>query len=133
MVKSVDCHSALHMTVSPLRRIRLVRSAAHACMALCLALCLAPAGAQDAAYAVEILGAGNLTSLLEENLEIRRHRNTGDLGQGELQRLVNITPQQIRDLLATEGYFSPAIEAALVNEDGRPVARFRVDPGQPTR
>lgn len=98
-----------------------------------------PSHAQDksrdsAKYQVEITGVADpLASLLKKHLEIFRHQESPDLNQEELQRLVSITPQQIRDLLATEGYFSAAIEPVLVTEGERPVARFHVVPGEPTR
>lgn len=98
-----------------------------------------PSHAQDknsasAKYQVEITGVADpLASLLKEHLEIFRHQESPDLNQEELQRLVNITPQQIRDLLATEGYFSAAIESTLMVQGERPVARFHVAPGEPTR
>lgn len=99
---------------------------------LLLACGLSAAAESARRYSVEISGAGALASLLNEQLEIRRHENDPDLGTEELQRLVDITPQQIRELLATEGYFSPAIQAALATEGGIPVARFTVDLGEPT-
>lgn len=82
-------------------------------------------------YAVEISGAGALTPLLNEHLEIRRHAKDAGLSVEELRRLAGITPQQIRELLATEGYFSPAIEYAVAQEAGRWIARFDVVPGAP--
>jgi translocation and assembly module TamA len=84
-------------------------------------------------YVVEIIGAGSLTALLDQHLEIRRHEADPDLSPQELQRLVDITPQQIRDLLATEGYFSPKVEHELIVTPERRIARFRVDAGEPTR
>jgi translocation and assembly module TamA len=83
-------------------------------------------------YTVDITGARDLASLLEEHLEIRRHQTDAGLSREELQRLVDITPQQIRELLATEGYFSPVIESSLTHGD-RPVARFNIQPGEATR
>ncbi|RJG07952.1 outer membrane protein assembly factor [Noviherbaspirillum cavernae] len=84
-------------------------------------------------YTVEIVGAESLSELLDEHLEIRRHRDDADLSEQELRRLVDITPQQIRELLATEGYFSPVVEEELDMTGSRPVARFRVQQGEPTR
>jgi translocation and assembly module TamA len=82
-------------------------------------------------YTVAIDGAGDLTTLLTEHLTIQR-RAVDEIRIEELQRLVEVTPQNIRDLLATEGYFSPVIESALEQQDGRWVARFAVTPGPPT-
>jgi translocation and assembly module TamA len=99
---------------------------------LLLASVLAAAAESARKYSVEIVGAGALGPLLDQHLEIRRHETDPDLTPEELQRLVDITPQQIRDLLATEGYFSPAIEAALATDGGLPVARFTIRLGEPT-
>lgn len=82
-------------------------------------------------YSVEINGAGPLTPLLSEYLEISRHTDTS-IDTEELQRLVGIAPRQIRDLLATEGYFSPVVEHTLTQQNGRWVARFTLDIGAPT-
>ncbi|MEN3290792.1 MAG: translocation and assembly module TamA [Burkholderiales bacterium] len=105
------------------------------CIALILALLLTmtlSVHAQAARkYAVELTGAGTLAPLLNEHLEIRRHENDPEVTPEELRRLVEITPQQIRQLLATEGYFSPAIEASLLEEGGVPVARFNIRLGEP--
>jgi len=85
------------------------------------------------AYTVEIEGAGNLTPFLREHLEIQHQHNNPEVGSEELQRLVGLTPQQIHDLLATQGYFSPVVESELVPQDNDFVARFTVQPGPPTR
>jgi translocation and assembly module TamA len=85
------------------------------------------------AYTVEILGAGSLSGMLEEHLEIWRHRKDTELSEQEFRRLAEITPKQIRDLLATEGYFSPAVEQELAQEGNLLIARFRIEPGEPTR
>lgn len=84
-------------------------------------------------YIVEINGAGNLTRLLDEHLEIRRRQTDPDLPVEQVQRLADVTPQQIRELLATEGYFSPAIDVALDRQSTPWVVRFDVNPGVPTR
>jgi translocation and assembly module TamA len=82
-------------------------------------------------YAVEINGGGKLKPLLTQHLDIQRHTKN-EIRLEELQRLVEITPEKIRELLATEGYFSPEISHTLEQRDGRWVARFDVEPGPPT-
>jgi translocation and assembly module TamA len=83
-------------------------------------------------YTVEINGVGKLKPLLTEHLPIQRYADD-EMRLEELQRLVENTPQKIRELLATEGYFSPTIERTLEQQGGRWVARFDVTPGPPTR
>ncbi|HJU71755.1 MAG TPA: autotransporter assembly complex family protein [Paucimonas sp.] len=95
-----------------------------------------PAHAQGqqsiAGYAVEINGAGELTALLNDYLDIARHATDAAMSRAELQRLAGSAPQQIRELLATEGYFSPAVRHALQQENGRWIARFDITPGPVT-
>ncbi|RJF98501.1 autotransporter assembly complex protein TamA [Noviherbaspirillum saxi] len=86
-----------------------------------------------ARYVVEINGAGRFRELLEEHLELRRHRSDPELSDDGLERLVNISPEQVRALLATEGYFSPEVQVELDRRMTPPVARLQVDPGLPTR
>jgi translocation and assembly module TamA len=78
-------------------------------------------------YSVEIVGAGQLESLLKENLTISRHAEDTDTALEELERLIAITPQQIKDLLATEGYFSPRVSGNLDRNGEKITARFEVE------
>ena len=89
--------------------------------------------AQNASgYAVQINGAGRLAPMLNAFLEISLHAQDRDVTTDELQRLAAAAPQQIRELMGTEGYFSPVIKQDLLTEGGRTVARFEIDPGPPT-
>jgi translocation and assembly module TamA len=104
-------------------------------LALLALLFTVPAHAQDAAphsYRVEIIGAGSLASLLNEHLEITRRQSAGNLSEEEIQRLVGIAPNQIRELLATEGYFSPTVTHELDQQSSPWVARFTITLGPPT-
>jgi translocation and assembly module TamA len=106
------------------------------CLALLLVVSqplLAQTQAASSAYAVEIAGAGEFAPLLNDFLEIKRHQNDPDMTPEEFQRLAGSAQRQIRDLLATEGYFSPTVEYGLQRDGARLVARFNVDPGLPTR
>lgn len=77
-------------------------------------------------YRVEIEGAGGLTPFLTDNLELSKRRSQS-LKEDEVERLIAIAPNQIRSLLATEGYFSARVTHE-VERDGSPwVARFRVE------
>ena len=101
--------------------------------ALWLSASTMPAFAQTSSgYSVEIDAPRVLAKLLDANLDIVRHKSDNDLEAGELERLVAITPQQIRDLLATEGYFSPTVKPELTREGRRATMKFIVDPGEPT-
>ena len=96
---------------------------------------LHPAQAQEAAgqrYTVQIEGAGSLTSLLTDNLELVRRASDTKLQGDEVQRLVAAAPNQIRSLLATAGYFSPTVTHELDRQTTPWVARFHVTPGPAT-
>ncbi|WP_176442426.1 autotransporter assembly complex protein TamA [Noviherbaspirillum humi] len=109
------------------------RMALRCLLSLAACLPLTAMAESDNRFDVQIEGAGDYRKLLEDYLEIRRHQTDDALSEEELQRLVNITPAQIRELLATEGFFSPTIRHELLRDGGRPVARFIVEPGEPTR
>lgn len=83
-------------------------------------------------YAVDISGAGGLASLLKDNLEISRRQSATDLSEDEVQRLVGIAPNQIRSLLATEGYFSPTVTHELDKQTTPWTARYTISLGQQT-
>ncbi len=97
--------------------------------------------AQTSRFAVEILGSSTLTPLLEKHLPIVRAASDAGLNEEAWQVLVQHSPQQIRDLLSTEGYFSPAIrteertekETDQETENQQYLVRFFIDPGEPVR
>lgn len=89
--------------------------------------------ASSSIFTVEIRGAGALTTMLTEHLDIARRQSDANLSADEIQRLVAITPEQMRALLATEGYFAPSIRHRL-DQDASPwIARFEVELGEPVR
>jgi translocation and assembly module TamA len=92
-----------------------------------------PACAQETRqYTVEITGAGEQRELLNEHLDITRQSGT-PMPPEQIDRLVAATPEQIRELLATEGYFSPVIHTTVDNTAIPWNVRFEVDPGPRTR
>jgi len=46
-------------------------------------------------------------SYLKDNLDLYRWRGNERMNEGQLQRLVSLAPAQIRELLITEGFYSP--------------------------
>ncbi len=92
----------------------------------------APAYAQGVNYTVRIEAPRPLDQLLEDNLDLVRWRGNPRLDRDQLQRLVKNTPDQVRALVATEGYYSPKVTAGLDSAAGpNPVAVVMVDPGPP--
>jgi translocation and assembly module TamA len=82
-------------------------------------------------YDVRIEAPRALRELLDNNLDLMRWRGNASVDLDQLQRLVRITPDQVKTLVATEGYYSPRVTARLDTSGTTPVARVDVDPGQP--
>lgn len=86
---------------------------------------------QPLTYTVRIDAPGPLEELLQDNLDLVRWRGNPRLDRDQLQRLIKNTPDQVRTLVATEGYYSPTVTAGLDAARGVPEARVTVAPGQP--
>ena len=110
--------------------------------------CAAPARAQDGSTAeppastpasaaqagmplrLEILAPAPLDAFLLRHAELQRYSELADLGRAELERLLLTAPADLRQLLATQGYFSPRVDVRLVENAGVPrTVRITVDPG----
>lgn len=89
----------------------------------------APSRAVD--YDVRIEAPRDLRELIEGNIDLMRWRGNPRVDMEQLQRLVRVTPEQIRTLVATEGYYSPQVSSTLDTSGSKPVVRIDVEPGQP--
>ena len=94
-------------------------------------LAAAAASAQGVRYTVKIEAPSQIEELLENNLDLVHWRDNPRLDRDQLQRLVKNTADQVRTLVATEGYYSPVVSTGLDTSGAEPVARVIVDPGQP--
>lgn len=88
--------------------------------------------ADESIRQIEIDAPSPIQELLQKHLQIIKWRDNPRITSAEWQRLYLATPKDIKNLLATEGFFSPRITPALNQENGVTVASFRVDPGIPT-
>jgi translocation and assembly module TamA len=83
-------------------------------------------------FDIEIRAPDQVRSLLERHLELRRYREVTDLDDAELARLIEMAERDVRELVATLGYFSPKI---LITRDPVPGTKstiiVAVDPGEP--
>jgi translocation and assembly module TamA len=87
---------------------------------------------QAPAFDLVVRAPEPLQELLERNLELRRYRQVTDLDDAEIARLIVLAEKDTRELLATQGYFTPQVRIA--REPGtRPTLVVAVEPGQRTQ
>jgi translocation and assembly module TamA len=104
-----------------------------ACLTAALLSVVAQA-AEGVKYEVRIDAPGDVRDLLEHNLDLVRFRGNDRIDREQLQRLVRVAPEQIRTLVATDGYYSPVVSATMDREAaGTPVVQVKVVPGEPVR
>lgn len=96
-------------------------------------LAMAAQAADGFKYEVRIDAPGDVRELLEKNLDVVRFRGNDRIDREQLQRLVRVAPEQIRTLVATDGYYSPVVSAQLDRETGTPLVNIKVTPGEPVR
>ncbi len=89
------------------------------------------ASSENNLYQVEISAPKNVDALLKKHLRIVQWRDHPNMTRAEWQRLYNGAPENIKDLLATEGYFSPKISASIEQQNEITIAKFSVNPGNP--
>lgn len=86
------------------------------------------------ALTVEVAAPDELKPLLTRHLDAARAARLGEaLSDEEMARLRSLSSETARDLLATEGYFSPRIDSTLTREGSDWVLRYAVTPGPRTR
>lgn len=89
--------------------------------------------AAAASYRVDVKASPySLSRLLDAHLDIVRFAKRDDVTNEQFDFLVTATPQQVRDLAATEGYFSPLVRADVSTVDGKKDVHVHVEPGPRT-
>lgn len=102
-------------------------------MRVCL-LCLLVWAGTSHALTVEVAVPDTLKPLLTQHLEATRAARQGEvLSDEEVSRLRIRSLESARELLATQGYFSPRIDSAMTRENDDWLLRISVDPGTLTR
>lgn len=92
------------------------------------------AEAAQRAYSVRVDGPDLLLGrLLERDLDLLRWQDYRGMTRELLDRLVEEARGQLRETLATEGYFSPSVEAAIDGATEPWRVRFTIDPGPASR
>lgn len=85
------------------------------------------------ALTVEVDAPDDLKALLDRHLETARAARLGEsLDDAEVARLRGVSLETARELLATEGYFSPQITGTLSGAGEAQVLRYAVKPGPRT-
>jgi translocation and assembly module TamA len=94
---------------------------------------ITPEAAGGPSFDIEIRAPQQVRSMLERHLELRRYREVSDLDEAELSRLIALAERDIRQMVATLGFFTPEILITRAPAPGpRPVIVIAVDPGQST-
>ncbi|TKC83201.1 outer membrane protein assembly factor [Trinickia terrae] len=84
----------------------------------------------SAKYDVDIDAPRSVKKLLKEHLDISRFAKRDDISDDQFTFLVTATPQQVRDLAATEGYFAPVVRTDVrTTAKGTKDVMVSVDPG----
>jgi len=92
-----------------------------------LAVSAAPAWAK---YDVTIDAPRSMRKLLEKHLDLARFASRDDVTDDQFDFLITATPQQVRDLAATDGYFSPVVRTDVrAGQKGKKDVTVHVDPG----
>lgn len=94
---------------------------------------MAAQAADGLKYEVRIDAPGDVRELLQANLDLVRYRGNDRIDRQQLFRMVRAAPEQIRTLVATDGYYSPEVSATLDREAATPVVQVKVAPGEPVR
>lgn len=89
------------------------------------------AHARGIAYDVTIDAPGELRRLLEENLPVVRWRNNEQIDRAQLRLLYRKTPDEVKKLLETEGYFSPEVKMQMETAGEKEQVTITVRPGEP--
>ena len=83
-------------------------------------------------YTVDIDAPRSVRSLLKDHLDLARFAKRDDVSDEQFEFLVTATPQEVRDLVATDGYFTPVVRTDVTVADDKKTVTVSVDPGPQT-
>lgn len=95
---------------------------------LLLSVC---AHAANLEYTVVLDAPSNIQDVLEKNLDLNRWHDNARLDAEQLQRLYRQAPEQIRTLVATEGFYTPTITSDITQQGSAWRIQFTIDAGAP--
>ncbi|MDR5853861.1 autotransporter assembly complex protein TamA [Caballeronia sp. LZ062] len=96
-------------------------------------LSLAAATPAFAKYDVDIDAPRSIRKLLKDHLDLARFAKRDDVSDDQFQFLVTATPKDVRDLVATEGYFTPVVRTDVNSAGEKRSVKVSVDPGPQTK
>lgn len=83
------------------------------------------------AFEIDIRAPEALRELLATHLELRRYREVSDLDESELARLLVLAERDARQLLGTQGYFTPQLQIRVERSVQPPRVLIELEPGPP--
>jgi translocation and assembly module TamA len=86
-----------------------------------------------AKYDVDIDAPRSVRSLLKDHLDLSRFKMRDDISDEQFDFLVTATPQEVRDLVATDGYFTPVVRTDVKHDGDKKSVTISVDPGPQTK
>jgi translocation and assembly module TamA len=94
--------------------------------------CVLPWTAAGAQVRVQVSGVDSeIEANIRASLDLVRHGARDDLSEAAVRRLHARARGQIRDAMRPFGYYRPRVESQLELRDGRWLASFEIDPGEP--
>lgn len=82
------------------------------------------------AFTIDVRAPDTIRELLETHLELKRYRALTDLTEAEMAGLLEAASRNVRELVATQGYFSPEVRISRHGRLGQqPTIVIEVDPG----
>jgi translocation and assembly module TamA len=86
-----------------------------------------------AKYDVDIDAPRSVRALLKDHLDLSRFKKRDDISDEQFDFLVTATPQEVRDLVATDGYFTPVVRTDVKHDGDKKSVTISVDPGPQTK
>ena len=71
------------------------------------------------AFTIDVYAPDAVRDLLQKHLELNRYRAVTDLSDSEMTRLLVLAERDARNLVATQGYFSPTVRISKNGEMGQ--------------
>ena len=122
--------STIALSKAPSRAWSFVRRTVWSLHALALIAVAQPAHAK---YDVDIDAPRSVRSLLKDHLDLSRFKKRDDISDEQFDFLVTATPQEVRDLVATDGYFTPVVRTDVKHDGDKKTVTISVDPGPQTK